>query len=34
VISDEIEIFEVDGPALGELNTDQVDVAGGDGGFR
>jgi hypothetical protein len=34
VVGDELEIFEVDGLALGELDAEQVDVTGGDGGFR
>jgi hypothetical protein len=34
VVIDELKIFKADGPTLGELNTEQVDVVGGDGGFR
>jgi hypothetical protein len=34
VVDDELEIFEVDGLTLGELDAKQVDVVGGDGGFR
>jgi hypothetical protein len=34
VVSDELEIFEANGLTLGELDAKQVDVVGGDGGFR
>jgi hypothetical protein len=34
VVGDELEIFKADGLVLGELDTEQVDVAGGDSGFR
>jgi hypothetical protein len=33
LIDDELKVFEADGLALGELDTEQVDVIGGDGGF-
>jgi hypothetical protein len=34
VVSDELKIFEADGLASGELDVEQVDGIGGDGGFR
>jgi hypothetical protein len=33
VIGDELKVFEVDGLIFVELNVEQVDVAGSDGGF-
>jgi hypothetical protein len=33
LISDELKVFAADGLVLGELDTKQVDVTGGDGGF-
>jgi hypothetical protein len=34
VVDDELNIFEVDGLTLAELDTEQVVVTGGDSGFR
>jgi hypothetical protein len=34
VVDDELQIFEVDGLASGELDTEHVEVVGGDDGFR
>jgi hypothetical protein len=33
VVNDELEVFEEDGLILGELDTEQEDVTGGDSGF-
>jgi hypothetical protein len=34
VVSDELEIFELDGLMLGELGTEWVPIASGDSGFK
>jgi hypothetical protein len=34
VVSDELEVIKVDGLILGDVDTEQEDVIGDDGGFR